>query len=777
MVNPIFSSLLPVPPMIILDDVDAGLSSTDTRVEEDATAASWDSSYARKRLQLVNKLRTIGLDRYIDLPIVAVVGSTSAGKSSLIQAMSGVTLPRDADTCTRCPIECRLMKSDEPWTCRVSLRFATDSDLRRQGGATSVPFGEPIMEAHKDEIEDRVRRAQRAVLTPSVPLEDFVDKNEAYFPAIERSFTENIVCLEISGSDVADLAFVDLPGLVRTVGSSGNAADIGLIENLVVKYIERPNCIILLAVACETHFANQGAHEIVHRYDPKGERTIGVLTKPDKISAGEEERWMKFIRGEEEPLVHGWYCIKRPDFQAMLLDPSLETARNQEKAWFEKTDPWCYSNLKRFFRTPNLVAALIRTLGELVTKRIPELTQRIKELLDSTREQLRSLPKPLSSDSVAEVYDLLRKFSDSILSRITRLDDDDDDDLLSQIEEQRRTFKRKIRATAPGFRAWNKGIQPPEVAVPDDLIDKDNMPLAGECGDPVFLEEVTKRAERTRQRDVPDSFSNEVAKGYLRMATKSWDTPTKKFVKCVFDILSEFVQRTVDEHFKQFTEGGFPPQVLRIVQCHLNACQEATLKHVDLFLRLEQKASTDNAQYFRHFRKLYLSYYTSQRLASQEHPFFKGINMKPFNPNGESKATPAFESGVITAKTSLQKLGITVNDPADLARLLPDDPETPVLAIMATASALFEVSLKRFTDYILLIVEEELTVGLTRDLYTALKDGFSFEDRNIVENCKTLLQEPAETTRLREQLSQALQRLAEAREEISDFWVDFRSRG
>jgi len=38
----------------------------------------------------------------IDLPLIAVIGNQSAGKSSLIESISGITLPRAAGTCTRC---------------------------------------------------------------------------------------------------------------------------------------------------------------------------------------------------------------------------------------------------------------------------------------------------------------------------------------------------------------------------------------------------------------------------------------------------------------------------------------------------------------------------------------------------------------------------------------------------------------------------------------------------------------------------------------------------
>jgi 50S ribosomal subunit-associated GTPase HflX len=40
-------------------------------------------------------------DVTLDIPAIAVIGWQSAGKSSLIEAISGITLPRASGTCTR----------------------------------------------------------------------------------------------------------------------------------------------------------------------------------------------------------------------------------------------------------------------------------------------------------------------------------------------------------------------------------------------------------------------------------------------------------------------------------------------------------------------------------------------------------------------------------------------------------------------------------------------------------------------------------------------------
>jgi GTP-binding protein EngB required for normal cell division len=45
-------------------------------------------------IDLIDKLRALGVEQDIHLPTIAVVGDQSAGKSSVLEALSGVQLPR-----------------------------------------------------------------------------------------------------------------------------------------------------------------------------------------------------------------------------------------------------------------------------------------------------------------------------------------------------------------------------------------------------------------------------------------------------------------------------------------------------------------------------------------------------------------------------------------------------------------------------------------------------------------------------------------------------------
>ena len=64
-------------------------------------------------------------------------------------------------------------------------------------------------------MEGRIRRAQRAILNPKKSRKVFLkgeDDGEGEGEGAELSFSINCVSLQISGPDVADLSFCDLPG-------------------------------------------------------------------------------------------------------------------------------------------------------------------------------------------------------------------------------------------------------------------------------------------------------------------------------------------------------------------------------------------------------------------------------------------------------------------------------------------------------------------------------------------------------------------------------------
>jgi hypothetical protein len=61
--------------------------------------------------------------------------------------------------------------------------------------------------------EERIRRAQRAVLSPNTDHALFLDKPEDECPPAELTFTSDFVQIEISDRNLTNLSFFDLPGM------------------------------------------------------------------------------------------------------------------------------------------------------------------------------------------------------------------------------------------------------------------------------------------------------------------------------------------------------------------------------------------------------------------------------------------------------------------------------------------------------------------------------------------------------------------------------------
>jgi hypothetical protein len=115
-------------------------------------------------------------------------------------------------------MECRLTNSSNPWQCQVLLRRETDANGTKIS-AKEEPFG-PLL-FNKEDLEEMLRRAQLAILNPSLPADYFVDFDTSALAPGERpadserqlSFSDDVVCLDLSSPDVTDLSFIDLPGL------------------------------------------------------------------------------------------------------------------------------------------------------------------------------------------------------------------------------------------------------------------------------------------------------------------------------------------------------------------------------------------------------------------------------------------------------------------------------------------------------------------------------------------------------------------------------------
>lgn len=170
------------------------------------------SEESRELLSAVDRMREILHDEKIRLPEIVVVGDQSVGKSSVLEAISGIQLPRAQNICTRCPLELR-MKST------TGDEYAVIRDGRR-----SEDEGKTITDM--DEIADEVTRLTNDIAGSGT--------NVSLSPIYLTVYKQDIIY---------DLTLIDLPGITRNP-LPGQAKDIHQqILNLINKYIEPPTAV------------------------------------------------------------------------------------------------------------------------------------------------------------------------------------------------------------------------------------------------------------------------------------------------------------------------------------------------------------------------------------------------------------------------------------------------------------------------------------------------------------------------------------------------------
>ncbi|KAI1783118.1 P-loop containing nucleoside triphosphate hydrolase protein [Ganoderma leucocontextum] len=752
------------------------LHSTEPSTDQPTGVGLSDSLYASRRrrmLDVVNALHLTGVQVDIDLPVIAVTGSQSAGKSSLIESISGITLPRASGTCTRCPTECRLSYSTQPWQCVVSLHILTDKDGRPLGHPKNEQFGDIIYD--KAEVEDRIRRAQRAILNPSTDPRRFLDDDDDPEPlGRELTFSTNSVSLQISGEDVQDLSFCDLPGLIASVGTGGNESDIDLVKNLVSMYISRPSCIILLTVACETDFQNQGAHQLAKKYDPEGSRTIGVLTKPDRIPAGEESSWLRYIRNQDEPLEHGWFSVKQPDSRAIAAGITWEEAREKEREFFTTGSPWNALDLEYQNRlgTHKLVDRLSDVLSDCISRRLPNIQDELHKLLAATDERLTELPKPPSSDVLSEVLFLLSIFSKSLgkyLEGTTKADG-----LLQSIRPAYDTFRKAIRATEPDFRPYKRSLvrRNPDAHkfVPPPFLANEGYTFMPENDNrAVFIDDVMDRAKEARTRELPGHIPFVVTQEYIMSIISGWQGPAEALFREVHNILVRHVRHLVAEHFAQYPL--LQSRITTITTDFLTASADETLARIRWFIALETRPRTLNEAYYADYHDKFLSHYKGWRPIEAE--------ADDDNPRASltsrlrDHSLEEFQQTVTGVLAGLTGMGIRGAQAGDLAKLLPPDPYDPAIEIMASVRAYFQVAHKRFIDNIPNTIDYELVLGLDREqaLDKALRKGLGIGGADALAHCAEYIKEPRNVAERREELMTKRERLEMARRQLNEAWL------
>lgn len=196
--------------------------------------------------------------------------------------------------------------------------------------------------------------------------------------------------LRIYSPHVLTLTLVDLPGLTKVpVGDQPKDIE-RQIKAMVLKYISKPNAIILAVTAANTDLANSDGLKLAREVDPEGARTIGVLTKIDLMDQGTDV--VDILSGKIIPLRFGYIPVINRGQKDIAANKSIKSALEFEKQYFDSHPS--YRTKAQYCGTPYLAKRLNGILLNHIKTTLPDIKARIDSTLKKYQAELQQLGPP-----------------------------------------------------------------------------------------------------------------------------------------------------------------------------------------------------------------------------------------------------------------------------------------------------------------------------------------------------------------------------------------------
>ncbi|KAI6351163.1 hypothetical protein MCOR25_010095 [Pyricularia grisea] len=196
------------------------------RSEEPSASSSvvrgLNSSRSTERINQIDQVRAYGIGDVVSLPRLVVCGDQSAGKSSVLESVTGIPFPRKSGLCTR---------------------FPTEIILRHNSTATRIMATVHPHASRPQEKRDALLQYRR-VLADMSELPDVIEQVSALMEirgyadhSFGNAFASDILRIEFVGQTNLNLTIVDLPGLISVANKEQTEEDIQLVKDMVKGYV------------------------------------------------------------------------------------------------------------------------------------------------------------------------------------------------------------------------------------------------------------------------------------------------------------------------------------------------------------------------------------------------------------------------------------------------------------------------------------------------------------------------------------------------------------
>ncbi|KAL2290453.1 hypothetical protein FJTKL_15553 [Diaporthe vaccinii] len=455
-------------------------------------------------LNCIDQLRSVGLNHHVSLPQIIVCGDQSAGKSSVLEAISGVSFPVQSNTCTRFPTELILRR-----TAQVSSSVSIVPDASRTE-AEKLSLSEFRQELDGFDGLGKLIEAAKAAMGIHVH---------------GKTFSKDLLRIEIAGPEYLHLTIVDLPGLIHSATKNQTDDDVDLIKDVVRKYMEEPRSVILALISAKNDLANQIVLKMAKEADPAGQRTMGIITKPDSLISGSknEKFFATLAQNKEVEFRRGWHVLKNMDSEKGSF--SL-TRRNSEEEEFFSKGIWQYLPAE-LLGIANLKPRLSSVLMKQVASELPSLVEEIDSKLGVRRKELDKMGQRRATKDQQQQYlvtvsmkfqSLIKASIDGVYNNCFFTDAQSDrgycQRLRAVIQNSNQQFAKDLLAHGQ-YRYITESHR--EFVEGSDL--GENIRISRN----EFITHIQNLMFRTRGRELPGTFSPMIVEDLFREQCRPWE--------------------------------------------------------------------------------------------------------------------------------------------------------------------------------------------------------------------------------------------------------------
>jgi hypothetical protein len=353
-----------------------------------------DKSYndsIRPLLDLADRLTVLFKGTTIKIPRIASCGMQSHGKSSTLESITHISLPKGDGTVTICPIKISLRNSKDEEYARIKFELEGEDKYER---------------ITLDEIAGKIEEYQNRV------------KEENHVREKEVKLFDKVIQVEVNRKNAPNLTLYDMPGLNFNKDIKQKS------EEINEKFLKEKETTVLLVISGSEEVNNSYATEWMKRIPDFNKRFNAIITKADYLKNRDIAVYLEKIKSLNLENPPSLIINKFKEYE----DLSYEEMEEKELELINQIpniEKYPYVNKGM----QSLINQLVKMQKEDLYITFQDIASKVRREIEKNEKILKSLPSQCETQKefFEKLEECLRVFKEKIKSKKKNLDCNEED--------------------------------------------------------------------------------------------------------------------------------------------------------------------------------------------------------------------------------------------------------------------------------------------------------------------------------------------------------------